>query len=370
MLFTTLLLIFAAVVVRLLGGSARAQIGVFALGLGLVVAAHALLPAGHEILRGTGGSFRTWVTLAAVAAATLAYTAFVGRMRRMAAAREADAPARGPDASSDASPAPTGGGSGGAFSGEELERYARHIVLREIGGPGQQRLKRARVLIVGAGGLGCPSSLYLAAAGVGTIGLIDDDVVSLSNLQRQVLYRTDQIGQPKVLAAAEALHALNPHVAVRPENRRLTEENAAAILADYDLVLDGTDTFANRAMVNRVAVAEGKPLVSGAIGQWEGQVTLFHPPAGTPCYACLFPEAPAEGLAPSCAEAGVVGALPGIVGSIMAAEAIKHITGAGRTLAGRMLLFDALWGETRTVEIERNPECPVCGGKNEPGGSA
>jgi len=248
----------------------------------------------------------------------------------------------------------------GSMSDTELERYARHIVLRELGGAGQQRLRQAKVLVVGAGGLGSPVLQYLAAAGVGTIGVIDDDHVSLSNLQRQVLFDEEQLDMPKVFAAQAKLAVLNPHVDIRSYNRRLDADMAEALIADYDLVLDGTDTFQTRSLVNHACAAQSVPLISGAIAQWEGQVTLFDPAKGTPCYACLFPEEPADGLAPSCAEAGVVGALPGIVGSIMAAEAIKHITGAGQTLAGEMLIFDALYGESRKIAVQKRDDCPIC----------
>lgn len=247
------------------------------------------------------------------------------------------------------------------MSPEEIERYARHLMLREIGGPGQTRLNRARVLVVGAGGLGAPALLYLTAAGVGTIGVVDDDRVSASNLQRQVIFRTDSIGQPKVTAARHALTALNPFVSVLPVDARLTEANAGMV-ADWDLVLDGSDNFATRHLVNRACVAAGVPLISGAIAQWEGQLSLFDPARGAPCLACVFPVIPAAGLAPSCAEAGVMGALPGIIGAMMAAEAIKEITGAGATLRGRLLIHDALWGESRQITVRRDPACPVCGG--------
>jgi molybdopterin/thiamine biosynthesis adenylyltransferase len=244
----------------------------------------------------------------------------------------------------------------------ELDRYARHIVLREIGGPGQKKLRKAKVLVIGAGGLGAPVLQYLAAAGVGTIGVIDDDTVSLSNLQRQVLFDEDQLGKPKVFAAQQRLKLLNPFVDVLPYNRRLTADIAEELFADYDLVLDGTDTFASREIVNAACVATKTPLVWGAISQWEGQVTVFDPSSGAPCFQCVFPAPPADGQAPTCAEAGVMGALPGVIGSMMAAEAIKLITGAGTVLKGELLIFDALEGQTRKFRIQRNPDCPVCGG--------
>ncbi len=242
----------------------------------------------------------------------------------------------------------------------ELERYARHIVLREIGGPGQKKLRKAKVLVVGAGGLGAPVLQYLAAAGVGTIGVIDDDTVSLSNLQRQVLFDESQLGKPKVFAAQQRLKLLNPFVNVLPYNRRLTADIAEELFAEYDLVLDGTDSFAARQMINAASAASKTPLVWGAISQWEGQVTVFDPANGEPCFECVFPAPPAEGQAPTCAEAGVMGALPGVIGSLMATEAIKLITGAGTVLKGELLIFDALEGQTRKIRINANPACPVC----------
>ena len=244
----------------------------------------------------------------------------------------------------------------------ELDRYARHIVLREIGGPGQKKLRKAKVLVIGAGGLGAPVLQYLAAAGVGTIGVIDDDIVSLSNLQRQVLFDEDQLGKPKVFAAQQRLKLLNPFVTVLPYNRRLTAEIAEDLFAEYDLVLDGTDTFASRYVVNAACVATKTPLVWGAISQWEGQVTVFDPASGAPCFQCVFPAPPGEDQAPTCAQAGVMGALPGVVGSMMATEAIKLITGAGTVLKGELLIFDALEGQTRKIRILRDAGCAVCGG--------
>jgi molybdopterin/thiamine biosynthesis adenylyltransferase len=253
------------------------------------------------------------------------------------------------------------GDSAGTFRKAELDRYARHIMLREIGGPGQKRLKAAKVLVVGAGGLGSPVLLYLAAAGVGTIGVIDHDVVEGSNLQRQVIHTDARIGMPKVFSAEVAMRALNPFIEVRPYQRKLTEETAA-LVGEYDLVLDGTDDFDTRYLVNRACVAAGVPLISGAITQWEGQVSLFHPAKGAPCYACVFPVKPAPGLVPSCAEAGVAAPLPGIIGGVMAMEAVKWITGAGEGLVGRLMIHDALFAETRVIGIKRRADCDVCGG--------
>lgn len=252
------------------------------------------------------------------------------------------------------------------LSDAELDRYARHIVLRELGGAGQRRLRAARVLVVGAGGLGAPVLMYLAAAGVGRITVADDDTVGLSNLQRQVIFATDDVGRPKAEAAAEALGRLNPHVAVTPLTRRIGAKDAELVAA-HDLVLDGTDSFASRQAINAACVAAGVPLIAGSIAQWEGQLALYDPAHGGPCLACLFPQPPAAGLALPCAEAGVVGALPGVIGSLMALEAIKHLAGvsdghAGGMLLGRMLIFDGLWGDTRSVTIPRRPDCAICGG--------
>jgi len=243
-----------------------------------------------------------------------------------------------------------------SFSDEEVERYARHLVLREVGGPGQQKLKAARVLIVGAGGLGAPAALYLAAAGVGRITLVDPDTVALSNLQRQVLYATADEGRSKVEAAEARLTALNPHVEVFSILAHLEAANARALIAGHDLVLDGTDDFATRFAVNAACVAEGITLVSGAIGRWTGQVGVF---GGRPCYQCLVPEIPPD--AETCSVVGVVGALAGVIGSMMALEAVKLLTGAGEPLTGRLLIYDALAAEVRTVRIGADPECPVCG---------
>lgn len=242
-----------------------------------------------------------------------------------------------------------------SFTQDEVERYARHLVLREVGGAGQQKLKAARVLMVGAGGLGAPAALYLAAAGVGTIGLADPDVVSLSNLQRQVLYAAADVGRPKVEAATERLAALNPHVAIETHPIWLDAANAGELVSRYDLVLDGTDDFATRFAVSDACLAHGKPLVSGALGRWTGQVGVFH---GQPCYRCLVPEIPPD--AETCALVGVVGALAGVVGAMMALEAIKLIVGAGEALSGRLLIYDGLAAETRTVRIGADPSCPAC----------
>lgn len=300
------------------------------------------------------GGWRAWVALSLGAGVVLAYREGLRRLRRRAA-RPGPRPADWTETAGDQAPATPG-----AFSPAELGRYARHILLREIGGPGQRALKEARVLVVGAGGLGSPALLYLAASGVGRLGVIDPDRVDDSNLQRQVIHTTATIGQPKVASAAAALRALNPHVEVITHDARL-DENSAALVEDYDLILDGCDNFDTRYLVNRLCHSAGKPLVSAAITQWEGQISLFHTAQGTPCYQCCFPERPAPGMVPTCAEAGVAAPLPGILGTMMAMEALKHLTGAGETLRNRLFLYDALYTEARSFEITRRPDCPVCG---------
>lgn len=244
-----------------------------------------------------------------------------------------------------------------SFSNDEIERYARHLVLSEVGGPGQQRLKAARVAIVGMGGVGGPAALYLAAAGVGALRLIDDDAVGLSNLQRQIAFTTPDVGRSKVVAGAGALTALNPHVRIEPVAERLTGDNGARLIEGCDVVIDGTDDFPTRFAVNAACVAAGVPLVSGALGRWTGQVGVFR---GRPCYRCLAAEVPPD--AETCARVGVVGALAGVVGSMAALEAIKLITGAGQPLTGRLLIYDGLAGASRVVRVAADPDCPVCGG--------
>jgi len=246
------------------------------------------------------------------------------------------------------------------LSRAELHRYARHLTLPEVGLEGQERLSDARVLCVGAGGLGSPLALYLAAAGVGTLGLVDFDAVDETNLQRQILHGTKDVGRPKLDSAADRLHDINPHVRVVRHPVRLTSENALEILAGYDVVADGTDNFPTRYLVNDACVLLGKPNVYGSIFRWEGQVSVFGMPDG-PCYRCLFREPPPPELVQNCAEGGVFGVLPGIIGTLQAVEVVKLVLGAGTPLVGRLLLFDALGTEFRKVNIRRNPECPVCG---------
>ena len=244
---------------------------------------------------------------------------------------------------------------------EQRARYSRHILIPEVGEEGQQRLLDARVLLIGAGGLGSPASLYLAAAGVGTLGIIDADVVDDSNLQRQIVHSTNTLGEPKVLSAKRTIEALNPDVSVLPYEERLTSENVERILGDgWDVIVDGADNFPTRYLVNDASVWHDIPVVHGSIYRFEGQVTVLHPHVG-PCYRCLYPFPPPPELAPSCAEGGVLGVLPGIVGSLQANEALKLILGVGESLTGRLLLFDALQTTFAEVSVRRDPSCPVCG---------
>jgi adenylyltransferase/sulfurtransferase len=243
---------------------------------------------------------------------------------------------------------------------EELLRYSRHLILPDVGVDGQQKLKAARVLLIGAGGLGSPAALYLAAAGVGTLGLVDFDNVDVTNLQRQILHGTKDVGRPKLASARERIGDVNPHVRLETYETALTSKNALEILGGYDLVVDGTDNFATRYLVNDACVLLGKPNVYGSIFRFEGQASVFALPDG-PCYRCLFPEPPPPGLVPSCAEGGVLGVLPGLVGTIQATEAIKLILGVGEPLAGRLLLVDTLGMRFRTVAVRKDPACPACG---------
>lgn len=310
-----------------------------------VVLAHLVLPDTAALRQASGGRVEPWLVLGGVAALVIGYRAALRQIRL-----------RARPAVVDPGPQP-------AFSQAELSRYARHLMLRELGGTGQKRLKSARVLVVGAGGLGSPLVLYLAASGVGEITVIDDDVVEDSNLQRQIIHSDDRIGMAKVQSAAIAAKALNPFVTVVPVAARLVEDSARALIEEADLVLDGTDNFDTRYLVNRICVEKGKPLISAAITQWEGQIGLYHPAAGGPCFHCVFPSRPAPGLAPDCAAAGVVAPLPGVVGSLMALEAVKYLTHAGEGLRGRIMLFDGLYGESRVITTKPQTDCPVCGGQ-------
>ena len=311
----------------------------------LAIMSHLILPEDNAIRTLTGGSAAGWSVFLGLALAVFAYLSVLRRLKSAADTISEDRQTMDTP----------------LFSNSELDRYARHIMLREIGGPGQKALKEAKVLVIGAGGLGAPALQYLGAMGVGTIGIIDDDVVENSNLQRQVIHTDARIGMPKVFSAKEAVEAQNPYVEVLPYHRRLTEEYAEPLFDDFDLILDGTDNFETRYLSNRTAAKLGKPLISGALSQWEGQLSVFDPANGTPCYQCVFPEAPAPGLAPSCAEAGVSAALPGVIGSMMAQEALKLITGAGQALKGEMFFFDALYGESRKITLKKRADCPVCG---------
>ncbi len=247
-----------------------------------------------------------------------------------------------------------------SLSPDELQRYHRHIILPNVGEDGQRRLKAARVLLVGAGGLGSPAALYLAAAGVGHLGIIDEDVVELSNLQRQVLHGSRDVGRPKVSSASDRLRDINPHVAVSALQARLTSANAIEILRDYDVIVDGSDNFQTRYLINDACVLLGKPNVYGSVIRFDGQASVFSAGDG-PCYRCLFREPPPAGQIPNCAEGGVLGVLPGLIGVIQATETIKLITGAGEPLIGRLLLVDALRMRFRTIELTRDPECRACG---------
>jgi adenylyltransferase/sulfurtransferase len=247
-----------------------------------------------------------------------------------------------------------------SFSETDLERYARHIVLREVGGTGQAKIRAAKVLVVGAGGLGSPIILYLAAAGVGTIGIADFDAVSLSNLQRQIAHRTADIGRLKTDSARDSALALNPHVTVATHAVKLTPENAGAIVAGYDIVADGSDNFDTRHLIADTCHFEAKTLVSAAVTEFAGQLATFKP-EGRPCYRCFLPEAPPAGSVRPCTEAGVLGAAAGVMGTLAALEILKEVTGAGKTLAGRMLIYDALDTQFRTVTLKPDPQCPLCG---------
>ncbi len=246
------------------------------------------------------------------------------------------------------------------FSAEQLSRYSRHFLLPEVGEAGQAKLLDAKVLLIGAGGLGSPTAFYLAAAGVGTIGIIDHDTVDMSNLQRQILHTAERVGMPKVESARETLQALNPDVRVVGYQERLSSDNVMRLFADYDVIIDGCDNFPTRYLVNDACVMLGKPNVHGSIFQFEGQAAVFYPEKG-PCYRCLFPEPPPPGAAPSCAEAGVLGVLPGLIGCVQAVEAIKIILGVGKPLIGRMAYFDTLSMELRIHKLRRDPACPMCG---------
>ncbi|MBI1724082.1 MAG: molybdopterin-synthase adenylyltransferase MoeB [Candidatus Tectomicrobia bacterium] len=247
------------------------------------------------------------------------------------------------------------------LTAEQLNRYSRHFLLSQIGEKGQAKLLDAKVLLIGAGGLGSPAGLYLAAMGVGTIGIVDLDVVDMSNLQRQIIHNNDRVGTPKVESARQTLTALNPDVRVVLHEARLTRENALEIMKGYDVIVNGADNFPTRYLVNDAAVFLGKPIVDASIFKFEGQATVYHPAAGGPCYRCLYPEPPPPGMVPSCQDAGVLGSLCGTMGSIQATEAAKLIVGFGEPLVGKLLRYDAMKSQFRTLKVRRDPACPVCG---------
>ena len=249
------------------------------------------------------------------------------------------------------------------FTEEQIMRYSRHIILKEVGGKGQDKICKAKVFIMGAGGLGSPAALYLAAAGVGTIGIADDDVVDLSNLQRQVLHATSDVGKAKVFSAEETLSAINPNVKLIAYKERVTSENVREIIRDYDIILDGSDNFPTRYLINDACFFAKKTLISGSILRFDGQVTVFKPHAGGPCYRCLYPEIPPAGFVPSCSEAGILGPVAGTIGVLQATEALKEILGIGDQLIGRLSVFDALNSTFREVKIRKDPDCELCGDK-------
>lgn len=325
----------------IMGASIRARFILSGVVMALVLAVQVALPAEAALRKATGGDIRLWILLGASILLVLGYRAILRRLREKAR------------------PAPAI--QTGTFSEAELRRYARHMMLKDIGGPGQKALKEASVLVVGAGGLGSPALLYLAAAGVGHLAVVDDDTVDNSNLQRQIIHEDAMIGADKTRSAMQRLTALNPHVRVTPMTRRLDASLAKTLFADFDVILDGSDNFDTRYLVNAAAVAAKKPLIAGAMSQWEGQISLYDPARGAPCYQCVFPKAPAPGVVPSCAEAGVVGPLPGVIGSIMALETVKVITGAGESLRGRLMLFDGLYAESRVITVKPRSDCPICG---------
>jgi molybdopterin/thiamine biosynthesis adenylyltransferase len=309
-----------------------------------ILTSHSVLPDGHPIRMATGESRDPWLIFGGMAVLVLLYRFGLSKLRK-SVTKPGTAEVEGP---------PT------VLGEAELDRYARHIVLREIGGPGQMQLKNASILVIGAGGLGAPALQYLTGAGVGRIGVIDDDRVENANLQRQVIHQDQAIGMPKVFSAQNMMLSQNPYVEVRPYNRRLTDEVAEELFEQYDVILEGSDNFETRYLANATAVKLGLPLVSGALSQWEGQISVFDPKSKGPCYACVFPKAPAAHLAPSCAEAGVFAPLPGVIGAMMAAEAMKIITGSGDVMRKEMLIYDALYGETRKIKTSRRLDCPVC----------
>ena len=305
-----------------------------------VILSHLILPVAHPLRMNTGGSWQVWALLAAFVVVVLVYRQGLRKLRGKAQPERVSL--------------------SNTMSDTELDRYARHIVMPEIGGSGQMLLRRSRVLVIGAGGLGAPALQYLAAAGVGTIGIVDDDVVDASNLQRQVIHRDADIGLPKVQSAAQALRDLNPYVTIKTFQQRFNAEIAGELIAEYDIILDGTDNFETRYLINKICVAQKRPLVSGALSQWEGQISLFDPTQSGPCYQCVFPSAPAPEFAPSCSQVGVFTALPGVIGSFMAVEALKYLLGAGTPLLSRMAMYNVLEAQSRVIKTKQRADCPIC----------
>ena len=343
MIFAILsLLILAWFLAGYLGVSQNLRATYVGILLAGILGALVLIPETHSFSIRMGG-WAPWATISFIFGAAFLFRLFISDLRNksneiyFADVQEAD-----------------------EFSNHELERYSRHIILRELGGLGQRRIKDSKVLIIGAGGLGAPIIQYLAASGVGTIGIIDHDKISLSNLQRQVIYLTNQVGEQKVFSAADAIYKLNSNVNVRPYNRRLNSEIAEEIFSEYDVIVDGTDNFETRYIANAAATTTKKPLVSGALSQWEGQVSVFAPHQGGPCYACVFPTPPKDGLALTCSEGGVFSPLPGVVGSVMAVETLKILSQSGETLLGQMFIYDGLRGESRKIKLKPIKKCPVC----------
>lgn len=353
-----------------LGWPARGRLALIC-GLWLaVIGLHLWLPVTHPLRLAIGGDARIWLVLGGIFALVLGYARLLAGLKARAGLK-VRARLGGPapvepvtEPAPPANPAPLVAGSTpgpASLQPAELDRYSRHILLHEIGGPGQRALKSARVLVVGAGGLGAPVLMYLAAAGIGRITVIDKDRVEASNLQRQIIHAEVRIGMNKAESAALALRALNPQIEVEAIAAALDRKNGAALIAAHDLVLDGSDDLATRELVNQLAVQAQVPLVWGALARWEGQVSLFDPCRGGPCLACLFPVRPDPGMVPSCAEAGVAGPLPGLIGAIMALEAVKYLTGAGECLRGALAIHDALYADARRISMRPRPGCPVCG---------
>ena len=303
---------------------------------------HLTVSVDHVLVKSTGGSLRNLIVSFILLLVIISYVFLLKKAKNIGKVKFEKASTKN------------------LFNPEELNRYARHIVLKEIGGLGQKKLKNAKILVIGAGGLGSPVLQYLGAGGIGTIGVVDSDLVDNSNLQRQIIYTDKMIGDSKVFAASQAIRAQNPYTKVLAYNYLFNEQNADDLISNFDLIIDGTDNARTRYLVNKTCVKLKKPLISGAISQWEGQVMVYTSTLGSPCYQCVFPNISNTELAASCSETGVVGALPGVIGSIMAVEAIKLISGAGELLDGRLMIYDALHAETRIIKLNQDINCPVC----------